>query len=148
MILPLRHLHRATFTCLAIILPVIFVSGLVARRAPSALAESAPASPAGEVVLDSMQLWRAHSIRTIVYKAPGQTSLSVRLSHADVGAPDVLVYWSDSKKMTNISDAHLLGRFDSENVYQLPTGARGGSLVLYSLGHREMIDFAILDPAQ
>jgi hypothetical protein len=84
-----------------------------------------------------------------------------------IGKPDVLLYWApategastqspDGRALTSLpADAHLLGRIGGTGIrrFKLPghgdwtaSRASGGSLILYSLGHQEVIAAGGLPP--
>ena len=120
MIQPLRKVHRRSFVLLALVLPAVFIAGLLARR-PLVPAERVSdrislVLPSGaEMVIDSRDLWGSA-----------------------VDAPDPLVYWTLAAPAPGSlpGGARLLGSLEAarRNRLRLPgdTGARG-YLILYSL---------------
>jgi hypothetical protein len=60
----------------------------------------------------------------------------------------LLLYWSPETAPSGsdvVENANLLGPFDANRLYRLPPDAKRGSLLLYSLAHRQLIDSAALD---
>lgn len=136
MIRPLRDWHRRIVFALAGVLPLTFVAGLLARKAPAAR--------------NSSVVWTAGSAIRWKSAAP------IRLGTADVRArrsedgkwleflgggellePDVLVYSSASALAGNTlpPDARLLGSFAAR---RMRTDA-AGHVVIYSLAHQNII---------
>jgi hypothetical protein len=129
MIRPLRRAHRAVVTTLAVLLPVLVVAGLAARR-------EVPAS------MESMRLSPRPATRE--EETPGViVRWEKRLER--LPAPDVLVYWSREPVAGSElpRDAVLLGRF-VPGVLPRPASRSAGYLILYSLARREVLDTARL----
>jgi len=137
MIQPLRTWHRRAAFTLAGLLPVVFISGLLARKAPA---------PGNTTVTwgrngGGQTHWRAAAPVRV-----GKAQVSVRRS--DDGAwlefrssellePDVLVYWSATVPGGNAlpGDSRLLGAIAAHRM-QVPAE---GYAVLYSLAHQNVI---------
>ena len=147
MILFLRQRHRQVFAVLGILLPIVLVGGIAARKSIPTVAELPPviAKPlAGTGV--------AWGRRDVFEKLPvvvslatnAQTDVSLRLeAPANFARPDVLVYWSAAKidptdKLP--ADAILLGAF-TVNELHVPTSAVAarGHLILFSLADQELV---------
>ncbi len=152
MIQSLREKHRVTMIGLALLLPVIFVSGLLVRqtipvsaRLPVARPEDAPGQFV--VIRDEAALWKDQAIRTRLLKpASDATKVLLELTPLrDPGEPDVLVYWSEQKPETDrvAERALLLGSLNGAQParFVLPEQATTGNgyLMLYSLAHRRVI---------
>lgn len=147
MILSLRQRHRQVFAVLGILLPIVLVGGIAARKSIPTVAELPPviAKPlAGTGV--------AWGRRDVFEKLPvvvslatnAQTDVSLRLeAPTNFARPDVLVYWSAAKidptdKLP--ADAILLGAF-TVNELHVPTSAVAarGHLILFSLADQELV---------
>lgn len=119
MILPLRRRHRLAFFALSMLLPVLFLTGLVTR---SPLVTAEPVSeriilvvPSGaQVIADARELW-------------GNA----------IDSPDLLVYWSghDPALGSLPASAHLVGSLDLGRHAGLKIPDKG-HLILYSLAHQ------------
>ena len=129
MIRPLRRAHRAIVTMLALVLPVLVVAALAARREIPASTRFAGLSP-----------------RRATFEGEGPGAIvrwEKRLEQ--LPAPDVLVYWSGEPVSGSVlpRDAVLVGRFVPD-VLPSPASRSAGYLILYSLAHQEVIDAARL----
>lgn len=147
MIQPLRNYHRWIFEGLGVVLPIIFLAGLAVR--PSATQSASAATPiAGKKIVESTGAWKNHIITTTLYS--DDSGVSFRLQPvSSLNQPDLLLYWSaDTVPPTSGfgENATLLGAFEVNRLYKLPAGSKGGSLLLYSLAHRQLVDSAQLDP--
>ena len=153
MILSLRQRHRRTFTVVGILLPVVFIAGVVARRTvpePSRLprelsftsaqtftATGNKRDDAFENVPVGVQFWRELSTGqyAVGFSAP-----------KDFAKPDLIAYWIPGKP-TNRTDlpanAVLLGSFVA-TALPLPAEATNteGALILFSLGNQEIVDIS------
>jgi hypothetical protein len=150
MIQPLRSVHRRAFVALAVVLPVVIVAGLGARRPrPSGgtLATQLPASM--YVAGTSGTLWLKHSMQTEFYSDSNRLAETyVVLKPAeDFNEPDLLLYWSPGPPSESVSaDARLLGPFAADKPFALPMDAgRAGYLTLFSLAHQAVFDTAKLE---
>ena len=142
MIQPLRRTHRAIFFALGVALPSLFIGGLVARHTSL--------SPAGPVENNLAQnnagtefaVNRGSSkftVRVVENKKSGPEREFQAIPEFGFLAPDVFLYWSETKPETSISpNAKLLGKLGSREVYRIPAGA-GGYFVLYSLAQNEVL---------
>jgi hypothetical protein len=145
MIQELRDLHRRVVRGMAIGLPVLFVTGLIARSVPSKHAVIIPAAKSAPVLVD----WsgaRSFGVDGVPVKARfSQTGEFVEfVSKADVAAPDLFVYWSPVEPVSSElpEQARLLGAFlpRRTQVYRIGEEERGhGYLWVYSLGHRRVV---------
>ena len=150
-----RRRHLGAFTILAVVLPVILVAALAARRTPPVVA-SAPTAltdPALDtwVALDSAEAEVLEVPIRIRLLAPlpstTPTRFGVELEPTQpIGRPDVLVYWTASPPAINEalpSDGLLLGSIGGTRPrrFELPQPALQirGSLILYSAAHREVL---------
>lgn len=141
----LRDFHRRIIRGVAIGLPVLFVTGLIARGLPSQPTVIVPASQAAPVVVDWSNV-RSFGVDGVPVKARfSQTGEFVELvSKAEVAAPDLFVYWSPVEPVSSElpDSARLLGSFLSERtqVYRMREDERGkGYLWIYSLTHQQVV---------
>ena len=144
----LRQRHRRIVCTLAVILPVAFAAGLLARRpvpvvanAPSGLAERSGVF--GAVAWRKGDLWPDHHIITTLRRDPTGVA-SVELEPGDLVKPDVLAYWvaGGNSAVTGLPDnARLLGALSDPLPLRIPADARAetGRLMLYSLADQEIV---------
>ena len=172
MIASLRRIHFRAVFALAAFLPAALAAGWWSRPdppAPATLPDALAPWHAGEIVWSRDDLFAVAPVTTRLLS--DGTGWVVELSpRVDLRRPDVLVYWTpDELGPTDGGGeleptAHFLGRLGGTRTHRfaLPPAAhrerdgrdsrnerdRGvrGSLVLYSLGHQEWIDRAVLDP--
>ena len=161
MIRPLRARHRRMMTVLAVVVPVVFVAGLLARQPVPAVDELPgtvrPAVPEGftEAAVDDAA-WGGLALRTTWMVGPataegGPPARGVTLTFlVDPRLPDLLVYWAAESEGASLAlDAHLLGTIGDlqERSWVLPGDASdGGVLVLYSLARQEVVATAAVPP--
>jgi hypothetical protein len=151
MIQPLRAVHRRAFVALAIVLPVILLLGLGARRplrGPNANATNAPGG-AGKL-MESSNLWRKHAIRSTFYIKPERPldRYVVLYPAQDLNEPDLLLYWAAAAPQGNVlpGDARLAGAFTPGQAILLPLSEKSaGHLVLFSPAHQSVFDTAALE---
>jgi len=153
MIQPLRKMHRGIFFALFLILPVLFVSGLLSRpKGQSFILRASPISVANLEALSkvSHQTASLAGRRLDVWIRENQTgagSWNLQLvPDAPLVAPDVLVYWSESDATGSFpAAATCLGAFDYAKQYPLTKQEKEhGFIVLYSLAQKQVIgSFAI-----
>ncbi|HKX30284.1 MAG TPA: hypothetical protein VJ302_21520 [Blastocatellia bacterium] len=152
MITSLRSRHRIIVTSLALLVPVMFVSGLIARR-PFPVSSRLPAiqsDPASEevsVIYEDRDLWKGLAVTARIMTANGNSPtmlLELQATH-DLAEPDLLVYWGESRPSPDrpAGSAVLLGRLSGTRIERLPLSARAlsgtGYLTLYSLAHAKTI---------
>ena len=137
---------------LAVVVPAVFIAGLLARPSVPTSGSGSRALPAGAVIVKSFdQSWQKNLIHTRIYRLPDDTSkLRLQLEpSSEIPEPDLLVYWSDKQSSpapdSLAPDAQFLGDL-AQQTYVLPSGSeRGGLLILYSLGHQRVVDRAKLE---
>ncbi len=153
MIAPLRKRHRRTVSALAVLVPALYVLALAARpdppvvdALPPALADPTP----GEVLSDYGALFTGQAIAARL-RGDGAARWVELEPREPVARPEVLVYWAPGSEggYDRLGDgAVLLGALAGARprAYPLPDAALGrdGRLVLYSLGHQEVVDSAPL----
>jgi hypothetical protein len=148
MIQPLRTVHRGAFIALAFVLPAVLVAGLGARRprVPSRV-QGIELPGSAYLVKTSDALWQRHSIEMNFYRAsnsPGEILVALRPRQA-LNNPDLLLYWSiDQPTDASLpSSSQLLGSLTATKVFTLPLNTGGGGyLVLFSLPHQNLFDYA------
>lgn len=117
MIQPLRRTHRWVMTGLGMILPMVFLVGLAARKPVPAERQSLPG-----VSMPNPQL---------------STLLG---PYKNLLAPDLTVYWSASLPPDEAlpADAKLLGSLHGLQTPSFSTTSPG-YLLLYSLAHQQLV---------
>jgi len=142
MIQPLRRTHRVIFFALGIALPVLFIGGLLARHAPLSAVQPvedklAQTNGGTEFVLNRAS--GKFTVRLVENKKGGPEREFLAIPDSGFLAPDVFLYWSETKPETSISpNARLLGKLGPREVYRIPAGA-GGYFVLYSVAQNEVL---------
>lgn len=146
MIQPLRTIHRGVFLAWAVILPSVFLNGLLSRPRwpqPAQPAMISGAVPGRLLVWEKTESLGKHPTRVrLLWDQTDKESLSVQFAPEDPQvAPDVLVYWVSHPSSGELpDDARLLGSFRPLQVYGLPKEARNsGYVILYSLALRESL---------
>lgn len=148
MIRPLRQRHRVMACTLGVVLPVVFVAGIAARRpvpvaASVALEVSGDTGTFAQVVWSKPDLWPAQRITTALRRNSSGT-MAVQIRSDDLVKPDVLVYWSAGNIAVGESlpvNARLLGTLFNHAPLPIPAEVRGesGRFVLYSLADHEVV---------
>ena len=138
MIQPLRTIHRNAFFCLAVLLPVLVVAGIL-KRHQSAEAGSNDAKLAnGSVLAEQIIRFDGHKIAVDLYEV-SREPVTVQFAESEpLVAPDVLVYWSEVASTATLpSDSQFLGLFAPQAEYALPLGGKArGYVILYSAGRQ------------
>ena len=156
MIAPLRNRHRRVVTVLAVLVPVGFVAGILSRS-PDPTAEAIPGElraelreAPGQVVWARSDLWRDLPVDTALNRASDGRLFLTLQPRSDLKRPEVLAYWAppgESEKPVP-ENAVLLGRLQGTlpSIFELPGVANGtpGRLLLYSLGHQELLKIVSL----
>ena len=142
MIQPLRKIHRTIFFLLGIVLPVLFIAGLGSRHAPLSavgpLEDKLTQRNGGtEFVLNRGS--SKFTVRLMENKRGGPEREFLAISDSGFLAPDVFVYWSETKPGMSISpNAKFLGKLGPGELYRIPAGS-GGYFVLYSVAQSEVL---------
>jgi len=151
MILPLRRWHRCQVLALAILLPIAFVFGVLARKpVPTPAGLPPELTPgllaAGKPVWDRDQIFPKVPVSIRLWgQSDHSGSFTVSFSApADFIKPDLMVYWiAGNPRPEDIlpTNAILLGAFGPAAL-PLPDQAAvsDGRLVLYSLADAEIVD--------
>jgi hypothetical protein len=151
MIQPLRSVHRYAFVALAVVLPIVIVTGLVAHR--PRLSGGAPAAQlplSMRLVSKSGTLWLKHAVQTEFYSdstRPAEIYVVLKPTE-DFNEPDLLIYWSPkgSRAASLPASARLLGPFATDKPIALPQDQGiAGYLTLFSLAHQTVFDTAKLE---
>jgi hypothetical protein len=148
MIQPLRSVHRRAFVTLAVVLPAILLAGIEARHPGTSLTERSPALPAtAYLVRESNALWTQHSIATKFYgRSDSPRDIYVVLRPMQpLNEPDLLLYWSANTPQGNSlpSASILIAPYAADEAFALPLEKEGaGNLILYSLAHQTVFDWA------
>jgi hypothetical protein len=157
MIGPLRSRHLALTTALAVLLPLGYIAGLSARvDVPTSDPAHLDVVETGHLIWESAALWGDLPIVTRRWAGgppPGGNALELDV-RADLEKPDLLLYWSaggagDTPGLP--PDAVLLGPVGGAGVHHFPVpdGRRDeGDLLLYSLGHQEIVGRASMEEAR
>ena len=143
MIQPLRDMHARVFIASAIALPVLFLSALLSRENLPAESHKPTGKTMNAVDTHPQLTFSADRTRINVRvfdSEPRGSAIEFQLiPQTPLHAPDVLVYWSQTKPETNLSSGmQLLGEFRPDERYRL-SAAVPGFVVLYSLAHREIL---------
>ena len=141
MIQPLRTFHRNAFFCLAVLLPVLLVAGIL-KRHPSTDAGSGDAGlPNGSVLTEQIVTFDGHKVAVDLYETSREPVTVQFAESAPLVAPDVLVYWSEVGSTTTLpSDSRYLGVFAPQAKYALPLGGRvHGCVILYSAARQALL---------
>lgn len=162
MIRSLRQRHRSIWIVLLVLLPAGFVAGIAMRRdvATAPPPESLSAEPPGDWRSAGTleQFWpelgvNAHlfDVSSTADTPPGR---GIALSGPSaLGIADPLLYWSATAPSGAAlpADAHLLGSITMpvSPRFPLPSQATdtAGNLIVYSMGHQEVVATAPLRPA-
>jgi hypothetical protein len=140
MIQPLRQAHRVIFFVAGITLPLLFGAGLASRHAPLVSMGNNPAqqNQGTEFVSNRGSLL---DVRLIETRNGGQEWEFMASLGPTFVAPDVFVYWSESKPESSLApDAKFLGSLGPREMYQIPAGSTG-YFVLYSVAQKEVLGF-------
>lgn len=152
MIAPLRRRHRLAVVALTAAVPAIAALALAWRAPPPELRAPVERRPALPVIAELSFPAVPLNLRVRSFMARRRLLLELEPREtAALTAPDVLVYWSatdpgsgDDLQLT--ADAVLLGAF-AGTYRRFGVPATGGTVILYSLAHRAVIDRVALPGA-
>jgi len=141
MIQPLRRIHRIAFLCLGIILPLLFVSGLMARHKLQLTPPTRQSLSTGTLIEKLSVNFDGRRSVLELYSAASDPAKVQIISEEPLVAPDVLVYWSEMNGSVALpSDAQLLGVFKPEQHYEIPLLQNShGELILFSAARQQVI---------
>lgn len=152
MIRPLRQRHRIIISVIAVLLPIVFMAGIAARKTipdmeiPAAIAQPQPDFP--RLVFEKDGFWPALEVTVRVFAdSIPPANLAVELQPQNyIKMPDILIYWSASQPASSEQlpeTAYLVGTLSGlgKRRFLLPSSAieSDGTLILYSLARQEMI---------
>jgi len=142
MIQPLRKIHRTIVFALGIVLPVLFIAGLVSRHAPLPAVGTVENKLAQRDGGTEFVLNRGSSkftVRLVENRKGGPEREFLAIPASEFLAPDVFVYWSETQPEASLSpNAKLLGKLGPGELYRIPSGS-GGYFVLYSVAQNEVL---------
>ena len=147
MIQPLRTAHRRMFLILAGALPLMLGVSLTARpHVPAPNSHTLTRKQVARPLNQARAAWAKNTFDAKFYSEPGDPKRTriVLTPRGGLEEPDLLLYWTPAvaADSTDLNTAHLLGAFRPADSYLLPAGTERLSLVLYSLAHREIVDYA------
>ena len=145
MIRPLRSVHRLIFATWILVLPAVFIGGLLSRHHwPIAASTPSKKLSQGEFLISE----KSETAGDLRYEArlltvpslPNARAVEI-VSKASALSPDVLVYWSASRPGSNLpASAQLLGPYLLQQQTRLPSEANGtGFVILYSLAQQRIV---------
>lgn len=141
----LRDGHFNTVKVVMVGLPVLFVSGLIARSAPinPAPATQVFQSRPLQVLWVGSDSFRADGVKISLRRSEGGEYVQLESKDA-IYAGDLFAYWSPEAPVGNEipAQARLLGAFLPERaeIYRLMGEERGsGQIWLYSLAHERVL---------
>jgi hypothetical protein len=132
MIQPLRSIHRRAIYVLALGLPVLLVSSLLARH-PEIHASTSPS-------YDSSR--RSTNGFAFVEVTGESMTLSANRLRAH---PEILVYWAPEDRATKLdTNSTYLGRLPASESLTVARPTRSGTVLLYSPSTETVIDSAFV----
>ena len=134
MIQPLRTIHRRAFLVFGLLLPVLFVSGVLSRHKWPMAQASAQIAPYGTFLTEQTVVLDGRKVAVDLYADTSDPGSIRFVLQGSLVAPDVLVYWSEASSPSALpADARLLGSFSPTAHYRpLAQGRSGAYLILYS----------------
>lgn len=130
MIQPLRTLHKRMFYVIAVVTPTIFLVGLIQRDT-----QFVAVSNASSTLRRGAELWPSGLLATSI----DQRTVTVHVLQPSRVADPLLYYASVPVQSAELpTNAVLLGSVHGGD--RLPLPYKKGSLILYSLGHRTVVD--------
>lgn len=147
---PLRRRHRALFVLLSLVVPAGYSAALVGRRPPpppSPWPTSQPRTTGPERVAE----WPTLDLRMRLRRTVEGALVVQAESWEQPAPPATLLYWSASEPLDGAlpSAARFVGALGGpSHALVLPPEAVGGWLVLFSLGHGEVLGTLALEEAR
>lgn len=154
MIRPLRQRHRRMVMVLGVVLPVVCVAGIAARKSAPVTAALpvglvAPSLAFASIEWERSELFPKTGIQIRLRReSAGSGRYAVELSGPkDFVKPDMIVYWvagTNSIADSVPDNAQLLGGFSPAMALPLPMDAahEAGRLLVYSLADQEIVDLS------
>ncbi len=138
---PLRSLHRNTFLVLAVSLPLLVISGLLARHSWPTSESNEQASLPGNFVSEQTVDVDGRKVAVDVYSDAANPGAFRFVTTEPLAAPDVLVYWSEVGSSSSLpGDALLVGPFGTHTRYRPPVhNPTHGYLILYSVARQQLL---------
>ena len=137
MIAGLRRRHRWMVVGIGVVTFVVMIASLSARSEP-VVVESGPPPPTSS--------WTAFGpaglVKVLRERERGREWLLVERGRG-LAEPDALLYWAPAAGGPELpADAVLVGPLSDPGIrtYDLPEGEDSSVLLLYSLGHRRVLD--------
>lgn len=145
MIQPLRSVHRLIFATWILVLPALFIGGLLSRHHwPIAASTPSEKLSQGELLISEKSETsgdlRFEARLLTLSSDPNARAVEI-VSKSSAPSPDVLVYWSASCPGSNLpASAQLLGPYHPQQQTRLPSEASGtGFVILYSLAQQTIV---------
>ena len=134
----LRKIHARAFQTLGVLLPLLVVSGVASRHSlPDAPAQRFQFSNLTPLAEQTLQV-NGSRVKLGVFESREGITFHI-FSGTALNVPDVLVYASAAAPGEVVSgDARLLGEFAPDRLYRL-SGGEFRFVVLYSLGHQQVL---------
>lgn len=147
MIRPLRIRHRYIISCLTIIVPVVAVCGLLMRpERPIMQAHPEAASHHSHHSHASGEKITFSQLKNVSISRVGHSSGIHIVNRGPLTYPDVLLYWTPEEPTAAwepTSSSLLVGLLPDQGglSYEMgPILTSGGTWVIYSLGHKKLLD--------
>lgn len=151
MIRPLRSVHRLVFFAWILLLPAVFIGGLLSRHQwPPDVANDRKEFRQGKLLTSEMRETAGNlrfEARVLTLPTDPNARAVEIISETSLVSPDVLVYWSAPRPDSNLpASAQLLGSYHPQQPYRLPNEAKGaGFVVLYSLAQQKILGYFSLE---
>jgi hypothetical protein len=151
MILTLRQRHRRIAISLGVMLPIVFIAGIAARK-PVPSVVSLPSATGALALGPTATVWARSDlfaktdvqVQLLRENVPNGRAVLEFSATRDLVKPDLIVYWiaGNPKVIETLPDnALLLGAFSSPSLLLPPNvPTESGVLLLYSLANNEIVD--------
>lgn len=149
MIAAARKRHRAMIFLLGVVVPIVFVWGIMARRQMPVMPRSEQAPVATTQVGEARFEIDGKPLYVDVFLADGRFALVWQQAPA-LAYPDILVYWQHGD---TLDTAILVGNYAAHSTsfqQEVPEGAmlEDAKIVLYSLAHQRQLSVQPVDAAR
>jgi hypothetical protein len=138
-------MHRFIFSAWILVLPAVFIGGLLSRHQwPTVASSPLKETSQGELLISEKSETAGDlgfEARLLTVSSDPNVRAVEIVSKASALSPDVLVYWSASRPESNLpASAQLLGPYHAQQQNRLPSEANGaGFVVLYSLAQQRIL---------